>query len=441
MLTDAAIKRLKPGPKDQKVTDAGGLYLFVTTTGHRSWRLKYRFGGKERRLVIGTYPEISLADARDARDDAKRLLKAGRDPSYERKKERLANSTKQAHLFEAIARKWHKLHAPRWKAVHANDVIISLERDIFPKLGAFALADIDKPMVLAVLRAVENRGAIETARRLRQRVSAIFEYAEGEGLVSTNPALVSKSLQRVPKGKRWPALTDLNEMRGIIRAVDTAGANPVTKLASRLMALTAQRPGMIRRAPWREFEGIDWGQPKAAAPDAIWRIPPERMKLEMDLRDDELFEHVVPLSPSAVEVLHALRRLTGCGPLAFPNNRSAITPLSENAVGYLYNRLGYKGRHVPHGWRSAFSTLMNAHFASLYPVGTKPQMVIERLYIDLMLAHVPEGMSASELRYNRGGYMPQRRQIAELWADWIMTGQREVHELLDGPRRPPSKTR
>lgn len=441
MLTDAVLRKIKAGPKDQKIKDSGGLYLFVSTKGFRSWRLKYRFGGKERLLVFGSYPEVSLAAAREMRDVAKRLLKQGRDPSYERKRERLANSAKHDHLFEAIAREWHELQKPRWKEVHANDVITSLERDIFPKLGQFAVADISKPMVLSVLRSVEDRGALETAKRLRQRLAAVFDHAEAKELISSNPAHVTKLLKRAPSGRRWPALLDLDQIRGLIAAVDTAGANPVTRLASRLTALTAQRPGMIRRAPWSEFEGIDWDRPEADAASALWRIPPARMKLEMDIRDDEVFEHIVPLTADAVDVLRAVRRLTGRGPLAFPNNRDSATPLSENAVGYLYNRLGYKGRHVPHGWRSSFSTLMNGHFASLYPVGTKPQMISERLYVDLMLAHVPEGMSATELRYNRNKYLDQRRQIARLWASWIMDGQKSAHELLDGPRRPPSRTR
>jgi integrase len=441
MLTDASIRKIKPADKDRKVADSGGLYLFVTKAGHRSWRLKYRLDGKERVHVLGSYPDVSLAAAREMRDQAKRLIREGRDPNYERKKEKLADAAKHGHLFKALALEWYELQKPRWKPVHADDVITSLERDIFPKLGEFAIADIDKPMVLAVLRAVENRGAVETAKRLRQRLGAIFDHAEAAGLTTINPAHVTKLLKKASSGRRWPALLDLSRIRGLIAAVDDAGANPVTKLASRLIALTAQRPGMVRRAPWSEFEEIEWDRPEARAPDAVWRIPAERMKLEMDMREDETFEHLVPLTPEAVDVLHAVRRLTGLGPLAFPNNRSAAVPLSENAVGYLYNRLGYKGRHVPHGWRSSFSTLMNGHFASLYPVGTKRQMMAERLYIDLMLAHVPEGMSAAELRYNRNEYMKQRREIAELWASWIMEGRKSAHELLDGPRRPLSRTR
>lgn len=441
MLTDAAVRKAKPGDKDYKLADSGGLHLFVTKSGHRSWRLKYRFDSKERRLVFGPYPDISLAQARLMRDDAKRLLREGRDPGYERRRAKVANAVKQEHLFEPVAREWYALQKPRWKAVHASDVITSLERDIFPALGGLAMADITKPILLEVLKRVEKRGAIETAHRLRQRVSAIFDYAEAKGIVDSNPANVGKSLQKVPASKRWPALSDLSQIKALIAAVDGAGANPGTKLASRFIALTAQRPGMIRRAPWTEFEGIDWNSPNQSAPNALWRIPPARMKLEMDLSENDAFEHVVPLARQAVDVLRAVHQLSGQGPLAFPNARSSESPLSENAVGYLYNRLGYKGRHVAHGWRSSFSTLMNAHFASLSPVGTDGRLIIERLYIDLMLAHIPPGMSGSELRYNRAAYMDQRRQIAELWANWIMQGQKSAHDLLDGPRRPLSRTR
>jgi integrase len=165
------------------------------------------------------------------------------------------------------------------------------------------------------------------------------------------------------------------------------------------------------------------------------------MKQELELREDDAFEHCVPLAREAVETLRALRRLTGRGPLAFPNNRSASDPLSENSVGYLYNRTGYKKRHVPHGWRASFSTLMNTHFASLYPIGTDPRVIIERLYIDLMLAHIPPGLSETERKYNRAAYMQQRREIAQLWADKIMVGQKSADEVLEGPRRPLSRSR
>ena len=441
MLTDAAARTATGRDKDYKLKDSGGLYLFVTTTGHRSWRLKYRFGGKEKRLVFGSYPTIKLAEARKLRDQAKRMLGEGRDPAYERKKAKLANTNRHEHTFEEYARKWHELQQGRWSKVHADDVLTSLERDIFPRLGSIAVTDIDEPMVLATLQLVEERGAVETAHRLRQRMSSIFKFAKAKGAGNANPTDIAETMRKAPAGRRWPALTTFDDIQGLISITDAAGANPVTRLASRFMALTAQRPGMIRRAPWSEFEGIDWDCPNDAAPAALWRVPAARMKQELELREDEAFEHCVPLAREAVDTLRALRRLTGRGPLAFPNNRSPIDPLSENSVGYLYNRLGYKGRHVPHGWRASFSTLMNAHFSALYPVGTDPRMIIERLYIDLMLAHMPAGLSETERRYNRAAYMQQRREIAQLWADKIMLGQKRAQELLEGPRRPLSKTR
>ncbi|MEO1968427.1 MAG: integrase arm-type DNA-binding domain-containing protein [Sphingomonadaceae bacterium] len=435
MLTDAAIRKAKPRDKDYKLADSGGLHLFVTKTGHRSWRLKYRFAGKERRLVFGSYPEVSLAKARDMRDDAKRLLREGRDPAYETRKAKLANIERHEHTLETVAREWHELQKDRWTKVHANDVLTSLERDIFPMIGDLAISDIDEDIILTTLQAVENRGAIETAHRLRQRLNSVFSYAKPRKLVTSNPTNIGELLKPVPTRKRLPALVDLTEIRKLISAVDQAGASPVTRLASRFMALTAQRPGMIRTAPWKEFEGIDWEAAAPAEESAVWRIPASRMKQDLALREDDDFEHLVPLSRQAVDVLRTVHRLTGRGPLAFPGNRSSHSPMSENSVNYLYNRLGYQGRHVSHGWRSSFSTLMNEHFAR-QQVGADSRLMIERMIIDLMLAHIPSGLSEAERRYNRAAYIDRRREIAQLWADWIMEGQVDASSLLDGPRRP-----
>lgn len=438
MLTDAAVRKAKGADRDYKLSDSGGLHLFVSKSGHRSWRLKYRFGGKERRLVFGAYPDLGLATAREMRDDAKRLLRDGRDPAYERKKAKLNNIARHENTFERFAIEWHDLQKDRWSKVHAEDVLTSLKRDVFPVVGSIAVTDIDEALVLAVLKPVQQRGAIETSHRLRQRMSAIFKFARptaGNG----NPTDVSDSLKTVLAGRRWPALTDLEHIRDLIAAVDAAGANPVTRLASRFMALTAQRPGMIRGAPWSEFEGIDWDSSEGAA-NPLWRIPADRMKQALEMRQDQAFEHLVPLSTHSVDVLRAVHRLTGRGPLTFPNNRSATVPLSENAVGYLYNRLGFQGRHVPHGWRSSFSTLMNEHFATIF-MGQDPRLIIERLIVDLMLAHIPAGMSETELRYNRAAYLDRRREISQMWGDWIMSGQRGPHQMLGDPRRPLSRTR
>lgn len=440
MLTDAAIRKAKPRDKDYKLADSGGLYLFVTKAGHRSWRLKYRFADKEKRLVLGSYPDLSLVEARDMRDDAKRMLRDGRDPVIEAKKRKLANVAQMENTFEKVGRQWYADQVARWKPVHAADVITSLERDVFPAIGGLPITDIDEPLLLATLKKVEARGSIETSHRLLQRCSAIFKYGKGLGACRENPAADMKvSLKAVPPARRWPALTDIDEIQALIRAVDCSASHPITRLASRMMALTAQRPGMIRTAPWSEFEGIDWDKPDELADRPLWRIPAARIKLMLVLREDEVFEHIVPLSHQAVEVLRVARLLSGRGPLAFPGARSGLEPLSENAVGYLYNRIGFKGRHVPHGWRSSFSTTMNGLVERSHPGADR--LLIDRLIIDLMLAHIPAGMSGSELIYNRAAYMERRRELAQKWADLIMEDQQPALVLLSGPRRSRANTR
>ena len=352
-------------------------------------------------------------------DKARRKLVGGRD---------------ERQTFEAVARDWYEQQLPRWKPVHANDVITSLERDVFPHIGALELGEIDEPVLLAVLRKVEARGAIETARRLKQRVGTVFVYARGLGIKVDNPAVaVGAALKPVPPAKRYPALVKVDGVRQLMHDVDRAQASPVTRLAARLLALTAQRPGMVRRMTWEQLSGIDWKDALASSPEALWTIPADEMKLELHLRDDEAFEHCVPLAPEAVATLRGVRWLTGRSPYVFLSSLSGLTPISENAIGYLYNREGYKGRHVPHGWRSSFSTIMNE--LTERELGSDVRLLADRMIIDLMLAHTPPGMSASELRYNRAAYMERRRELAQEWANMIMEGTIPVAEIIESPRR------
>lgn len=230
MLTVVAVKNAAAGPKDYKLADGGGLYLFVTKNGHKSWRFNYRFGGKEKRIVFGAFPEMTLADAREKRDEARRHVKDGNDPSLAAKREKFVRSTPSAVTFERFARAWHDHEKDRWKPVHANDVITSLERDVFPELGGFDVAEIDETMVIAVLSKVERRGAIETAHRLRQRISAVFRYAKAKGATRTNPALdIAIVMKRVPKSVRRPAFVSIPELQNLLETVEHAGASPVTK--------------------------------------------------------------------------------------------------------------------------------------------------------------------------------------------------------------------
>lgn len=281
---------------------------------------------------------------------------------------------------------------------------------MFPFIGAVPIVEVDEPLLLGVLRKVGKRGAIETARRLRQRTERVFRYAHALGKVKHNPAIdVAEALAPVPTAARWPAIVDLVGIHALIRDVDGAAAGPGTRSASRFLAFTAPRPGMVRRAVWSEFEGVDWTNDRLDR-EGLWRVPAERMKVELGLKDDQAYEHVVPLSRQAVEVLRAMRALTGDKPFVFTSSWGSGKGLSENAIGYLYNRKGYKGRHVPHGWRSSFSTVMNGLAERAQPGADR--LVIDRLIIDLMLAHRPSGMSESEFRYNRSAYMECRRELA-----------------------------
>ncbi len=428
MLTDLKVRTAKPRDRDYKLTDSGGLYLYVTTKGYRSWRMKYRFGGKEKTLTFGPYPEVPLSEARDRRDAARRLLRDFRDPAIEELKRKLVAAADHAATFETVARRWHEMHKSRWTPVHAADVLKSLEREIFPFLGSVPISQIDAPLVLASLRKIEARGSLETAKRVRQRMSAVFIYAISAGICANDPAAtVAKAMKPARKRTKQPALASLEELQRLLRDVESSGASPVTKVASRLLALTTVRPAVLRGARWDEFEGIDWEAGMAREEGlALWRIPSQRMKLVLERKDDASYEHIVPLSRQAVEALVAIRPLTGRYPLAFPSERHGHRPLSENAIGYLYNRSGYHGRHVPHGWRAAFSTIMNER-------AERSGRADDRAIIDLMLAHVPP--NTVEGAYNRAAYMPRRREIAQEWADVLVKGLAPPDEFLFGPRR------
>ncbi|WDA41447.1 tyrosine-type recombinase/integrase [Erythrobacter sp. BLCC-B19] len=434
MLTDKGVRAAAPKDKAYKVSDSGGLFLHVSPKNHKSWRFKYRLDGKEQLLTLGTYPEVSLAEAREKRNDARKLLREGRDPRVSAKRAKLVGDSGTFQTFEQAAREWHTVQKPRWKPVHADDVITSLERDIFPHLGTMPMDVIDKPLLLSVLRKIEARGSIETARRVKQRVAAIYRYVNAHGAGLENPANdLNDALAPLPPSKRYPALLDVGAIRKMLGDIDRAGASPVTRLAGRFLALTAQRPGMVRHLEWGEISGVDWSNPSSDVSEALWTVPAEKIKQELHLRSDEAFDHKIPLAWQAVETLRAVRLLTGKAPFVFPNARSGTVAMTENAIGYLYNREGYKGRHVPHGWRSSFSTIMNEQAER--ELGADVRLLADRLIIDLMLAHTPAGMSATELRYNRARYMDRRRELAKRWANMIMEGALPATEILDSPRR------
>jgi integrase len=403
MLTDAAIRKAKAGARAYRMADGDGLHLFVTPAGGKLWRLRYHYAGREKLLSLGPYPGVTLAEARAAREAARGHLRAGRDPGQQKALARAAAVASAATTFEAVAREWHAVQLPRWTARHAGDVIGSLEDAVFPTLGGLPIAEIPAPAVLAVLRAIEARPAIETARRVRQRMSAVFGFAIASGRAAADPAaMVAGALAPLVKG-RQPAVVELAEARQVLRDAEAIPAHPVTRLALRLLALVVVRPGELRGARWEEL-------PAGAE---VWRVPAERMKMKRD--------HVAPLSRQAREVVEAVRRITGRGPLVFPSTRHAHRPMSENAIGYLLNRAGYHGRHVPHGWRATFSTVMNERYPR------------DREVIDLMLAHVPRGKV--EAAYNRAEHLARRADLAQAWADLLLEGLPAAAELVTLARR------
>lgn len=398
-LTDVQCRNAKPQGRPYRLPDTGGLHLWVTPAGGKHWRMRYKVRGQEKTLTFGPYPAVTLVEARNRRDEAKAVLRSGGDPAKP--------PPDPSITFEQMAREWHETTRLIWKSdVHARDVLHSLERDVFPRIGTKPLAEIDTPTVLDVLRRIERRGAIETAHRVRQRISAVFVYAIGAGKTRDDPAAVVKAaLKPVIKGKQ-PALVKLEDVRNVLKAAEAKPGHVVTRLALRLLAITATRPGEIRGARWSEFD-LDDIQP-------TWLIPAERMK-------GRRHEHLVPLPKQAREVLEVLQTITGKMPYAFPSARSAHKSMSENAIGYMLNRAGFHQKHVPHGWRAAFSSIMNERRRG------------DRDVIDLMLSHVNK--DKVEGAYNRAEHMDVRWSIAEEWADILMEGMPPARDLLKLPAR------
>jgi integrase len=412
LLSDTQCRKARPGDRDYKLADEKGLYLFVTAKGFKSWRMKYRFAGKEKRLIFGPYPEVSLQAARAARDSARQLLAQDIDPGVEKKQKAAALKADANATFKVMALDWHAAMLPTWSGAYGKTVMNALKRDLFPEFGSLPIGAITKPMVVQRLKAIEGRGAIETAKRARQQIEDIFEHAIGLGHDISNPAAAKFALKPLIQQRR-PALTEIGALRTMLWTVEQSRARPVTKLASRMIALTAMRPGTVQTLPWAELDDIDRDDP-------IWIIPAERMKLSQERKQEEAYDHYVPLATQAMELLASLRILTGRGPLAFPQSRSTRKPLSDATISKMYRDCGYTGQHVPHGWRSSFSTIMN----ELASRRDRPE---DRAIIDLMLAHRPRG---TEAIYNRAVYMPRRRAIAQEWADMLLEGFPPVSQLL-----------
>lgn len=386
-LTDTAIRSAKPGDKPRKLADSAGLYLLLHPNGSRYWRFKYRRGGKEKVLALGVYPRVTLAEAREARDFARKTLTAGRDPAVVRQTAKRELAEAGANTFRVVALEWAHKKANHWSPKHIARVIQSLEADVFRDLGHRPIHEITAPELLRVLRIVEKRGVYETAGRLLQRCGAVFRYGIVTGRCERNPAVDLRGSLTSPKKQHYPALTaaDLPEF---LRRLALYDGNEQTQLAIRLLLLTFVRTAELRSATWSEFE-LDGDTP-------TWRVPAERMKSRV--------EHLVPLSWQAVSVLKKCRHLSKSDSLLFPSERRYDKPMSENTILFALYRMGYKNRATGHGFRATASTILNEQ-------GWRSD-VIER-----QLAHAPRDQVRAA--YNRAEYLPERRKMMRAWADYL----------------------
>jgi integrase len=316
-LTDTSIRNAKAGEKQRKLSDGGGLYLLVATTGGKLWRLKYRFAGKEKLLALGAYPDVSLKDARERRDDARKLLARGIDPSESRKAQKATTSSRSADSFEVIAREWFAKYSPTWAKSHSEKIIQRLERDIFPWLGARPIAEITAPELLTLLRRIEDRGAKDTALRAKQNCGQVFRYAVATGRAERDPSNDLRGALAPVKHENFASITEPAEVAEFLRAIDAFKGTLVVKCALRLAPMLFVRPGELRTAEWTGFD-LD---------KAEWRYLVTKTKTE----------HLVPLSDQAVAILRELNCLTGQRRYVFPG-RDPNKPMSGAAINAALRR-------------------------------------------------------------------------------------------------------
>jgi integrase len=387
MLTRVQVENAKAKEKAYRLFDGRGLYLEVSPSGGRYWRLKYRFAGKEKRISLGVYPEVGIKEARDRCDEARRKVAARIDPSEQRKAEKLITVQKAANTFEAIAREWFALHSPRWVASHSDKLIRRLENYIFPWLGSRPIANLKPVELLAALRRIETKGVNETAHRALQVCGRVMRYAVATGRADRDFTRDLAGALAPVKERHLASITEPTQVAALLRSIDSYNGSFVTKCALRLAPLVFVRPGELRMAEWSEFD-IEKQE---------WRIPAARMKMRA--------LHVVPLSKQAVAVLQELQPLTGDQRFVFPGERGRDRAMSNNTVNAALRRLGYSRTEMTgHGFRSMASTLLN-------------EQGWNRDAIERQLAHAER--DAVRAAYNYAEFLPERRRMMQAWADYL----------------------
>lgn len=396
MLTDTLIRKAKTPQKPTKLADERGMYLLLTPAGGRLWRLKYRFAGKEKLLALGSYPDMSLAKAREARDVARKALAQGDDPSALRQQAKREKADANANDFETVAREWLENVRGKWAAVYHSDTLKRFEAYVFPGIGRRPIADVAAPELLALLRKIEMRGTVETAHKVTRACGQVFRYGIASGRCERNPAAdLRGALKARPKPKHMAALP-ASELPTFLAKIDGYDGEVQTQLAMRLMALTFVRTNELRGATWEEID-LD---------KAEWTIPAERMKTKAP--------HHVPLSRQAVAAFRQLQEMNGKWPWVFAG-RAPSRPMSKNTVLFALYRLGYHGRMTGHGFRALASTALNE-------MGFRPD-VIER-----QLAHTEK--NAVRAAYHRSQYLEERKTMMQHWADFLDAQSGDAGRIL-----------
>jgi integrase len=385
-LSDIKIRNAKPAEKPVRLFDERGLYLEVSPAGGKWWRLKYRFAGKEKRLSLGVYPDVSLKDARDSREECRRMLAGSVDPSENRKARKSASSDRASNSFEVVTREWFAKFSPGWAVSHSGRILEFFERDVFPWLGDRTISDVTAKDLLGVIRRIEGRGALDTAHRARGRCGQVLRYAVATGRCDRDPSVDLRGALPAAKGGHFAATTEPAKLAGILRAMDGYQGDVAVRCALRLAPLVFVRPGELRAAKWKD---IDFDA-------AEWRYVVTKTKVS----------HIVPLSRQAITILRELEPLTSSGSYVFPGARTRLRPMSDNAILAAMRRMGIgKEEMSGHGFRAVARTILDE------VLGFRPD------YIEHQLAHAvrdPNGRA-----YNRTAHLAERKKMMQEWADYL----------------------
>ncbi|ELC6401438.1 TPA: tyrosine-type recombinase/integrase [Citrobacter freundii] len=379
------VETAKPKEKPYKMADGGGLYLLVKTNGSRYWRLKYRIDGKEKLLALGVYPDVSLADARAKRDEARKGIAGGIDPLEVKKEQKVEREAQVKNTFQEIALEWHNMKVKKWSAGYASDILEAFNKDVFPFIGQRPIADIKPLELLNVLKKMEDRGATEKAKKVRQRCGEVFRYAIVTGRAEYNPAPDLTSAMQGHESTHYPFLTT-EELPAFFKALAGYSGSELMVLAARLLIITGLRTGELRGALWSEID----------TKKALWEISAERMKMRRP--------HIIPLSTQALAIIEQIRAMTGQFPLLFPGRNDPSKTMSEASINQVFKRIGYTGRVTGHGFRHTMSTVLH-------------EQGYNTAWIETQLAHVDK--NAVRGTYNHAQYLDGRREMLQWYADYM----------------------